>query len=57
MDAKKLLVGVATTALGWVIGLWAVNSLMGNRSIVAPVEATPEEAEDTESESFVDGDY
>ena len=35
MDAKKLLMGVATTAVGWMLGLWAYKSFMGSKTKMA----------------------
>ncbi len=55
MDAKKLLVGVATAALGWMFGLWAVKNLMGSKTTPTPVTTTEPPA--TTTESFADGDY
>jgi hypothetical protein len=45
MDAKKLLIGVATTALGWMFGMWAYKSLMGGGGMSAPtmMEDAPSE--------------
>lgn len=52
MDAKKLLVGVATTAIGWMLGMWIANSVMGQGGMSAPVAAVESsDSEEGEEES------
>ncbi len=40
--------GVATTAVGWMFGLWLYNSYIGGGNMVLPLEETPP-AEDVPS--------
>ena len=51
MDAKKLLMGVATTAVGWMLGLWAYKSFMSGKSMALPT-STPAAAPAAESAEF-----
>jgi hypothetical protein len=49
MDAKKLLVGVATTALGFALGLYLGKMLMkGGSTPAIPTAATPSDSEAAE---------
>jgi len=49
MDAKKLLVGVATTALGFALGLYLGKMLMKQRSTPAmPTATAPSNSEEAE---------
>jgi hypothetical protein len=49
MDAKKLLVGVATTALGFALGLYLGKMLMNGGSTPAmPTASAPSESEEAE---------
>lgn len=42
MNAQRLLIGVATTALGWMVGLWAYKQFMsGGTSAVVDTTSTP----------------
>jgi hypothetical protein len=58
MNAQKLLMGVATTAVGWMVGLWAFKQFMSGgsaKSVTIPtdVATTPP----TDSKSFNEEGY
>jgi hypothetical protein len=53
MDAKKLLVGVATTALGFALGLYLGKMFMSGGSTPAmPTASAPSESEEAEESEF-----
>jgi hypothetical protein len=57
MDAKKLLVGVATTALGFALGLYLGKMLMkGGSTPAISTTSTPTESESEATEFGYDGD-
>lgn len=59
MDAKKLLVGVATFSIGWMLGLYLGKMVMGGASMKSasmPVTDAGETDESSE-ESFGYGNY
>jgi len=53
MDAKKLLVGVATTALGFALGLYLGNMMIKGGGTPAIADAsTPSDSEESEEAEF-----
>jgi hypothetical protein len=49
MDSKKILVGVATTALGFALGLYLGKMLMtGGSTPAMPTASTPSDSEEAE---------
>jgi hypothetical protein len=57
MDAKKLLTGVATIAVGYMLGLWAYKSFMSGMSQTTPTPTLADIPTDEEVATFGMGGY
>lgn len=57
MDTKKLLTGVVTFAVGYMLGLWAYKNFMSGMSKTTPTPATADMPSDEEVANFGNGGY